>query len=88
MNKVNLWVLVIALLVVCAQTEQLVAATPDVDIWKAVASGNMEAIKQHLKAGTDIDVKDTPGGSTPLLVAATTESDEEAEDDEVLYYSA
>jgi len=31
----------------------------------------MEAIKQHLAAGTDVDAKEPPGGGTPLLVAAT-----------------
>ena len=46
------------------------AAAQDVDIWKAAASGNIEAIKQHLEAGTDVDAKEPPGGSTPLLVAA------------------
>jgi len=71
MKKVNVWMLVIALLVVCAQAEQSVAAAPNADIWKAAASGNMEAIKQHLKAGTDVDAREPPGGSTPLLVAAT-----------------
>ena len=48
-----------------------VARAPSIDIWKAAAQGNLEAIKQHLEAGTDIDAKEPPGGSTPLLVAAT-----------------
>ncbi len=47
------------------------AAEQPVDIWKAAASGNIEAIKQHLEAGTDVDAKEPSGGSTPLLVAAT-----------------
>ena len=46
------------------------AAAQDGDIWKAAASGNIETIKQHLKAGIDVDAKESPGGSTPLLVAA------------------
>jgi len=70
MNKTNTCILVIALLVVCGRIGQSVAATPDVDIWKAAASGNIEAIKQHLAGGADVDAKDSPGGSTPLLVAA------------------
>jgi len=69
-NKTNTWVFASALLVICAQVDQAVAAAPDVDIWRAAASGNMEAIKQHLRAGTDIDAKEPPGGGTPLLVAA------------------
>jgi hypothetical protein len=71
MKKVNAWILTTVLLAACAQTAKSAAAEPDIDIWKAAASGNMEAIKQHLKAGTDIDTKESPGGSTPLLVAAT-----------------
>ena len=70
MNKINTWILLIALLGICGLAGQSIAAAPDVDIWKAAASGNLEVIKQHLEAGTDVDVKDTPGGSTPLLVAA------------------
>jgi len=71
MKKANFWMVVIALLVVCGQAEKSAAAAPDIDIWKAAASGNIEAIKQHLGAGTDVDAKESPGGSTPLLVAAT-----------------
>ncbi len=71
MKKLNAWILTAVLLVTSAHAlTSLSAAAPDIDIWKATASGNIEAIKQHLKAGTDVDVKDTPGGSTPLLVAA------------------
>ncbi len=70
MKKVNAWIVVIALLVVCGQTEPSAAATPDADIWRAAASGDIEAIKQHLEAGVDVDAKEPPGGSTPLLVAA------------------
>ena len=47
------------------------AAAPNIDIWKAAGQGNIEAIKQHLAAGTDVDAKQPPGGGTPLLVAAT-----------------
>ncbi|MBI9019415.1 MAG: ankyrin repeat domain-containing protein [Phycisphaerae bacterium] len=71
MNKINAWILVFALVFVSGQSKETVASTPDIDIWKAAASGNLEAIKQHLEAGTDVDAKDSPGGSTPLLVAAT-----------------
>ena len=64
-------IVVMALVVVCGQAEQSLAAAPDIDIWKAAASGNIEAIKQHLGAGTDVDAREPSGGSTPLLVAAT-----------------
>jgi hypothetical protein len=71
MKKVNTWMLVIALLVVCGQTKKSASAAPDVDIWKAAATGNIDAIKKHLETGADVDTKEPTGGSTPLLVAAT-----------------
>ncbi|MHC4439521.1 MAG: ankyrin repeat domain-containing protein, partial [Planctomycetota bacterium] len=71
MKEINARILIIAVLVVCGQTNKSTAAAPDVDIWKAAARGNIEAIMQHLEAGTDVDAKELPGGSTPLLVAAT-----------------
>lgn len=44
--------------------------TPAIDIHTAVSTGNAEALKQHLVAGTDIDTKDPFGGSSPLITAA------------------
>lgn len=44
---------------------------PKVDIHTAVLTGNLEAVKQHIEAGTDIDEKEPFGGSTPLISAAT-----------------
>jgi hypothetical protein len=42
---------------------------PDMDIHAAVVNGNIEVLKQHLAAGTDIDTKDPFGGSSPLISA-------------------
>ena len=43
----------------------------DISIWKAAADGNIEVVKQHLDAGTDVDAKDGFGlGRTPLHFAA------------------
>jgi ankyrin repeat protein len=42
---------------------------PDMDIHTAVVNGNIEVLKQHLAAGTDIDAKDPFGGSSPLISA-------------------
>ena len=39
-----------------------------VDIWTAADKGNIEAVKQHIAAGTDLDAK-MQGGHTPLLYA-------------------
>ncbi len=44
---------------------------PKIDIQTAVLSGNLEAVKLHIEAGTDINEKDAMSGSTPLISAAT-----------------
>ena len=41
---------------------------PDIDIYGAAYTGNIEAIKQHLAAGTDVNAKNEWGG-TPLHFA-------------------
>ncbi len=66
----------------CAQTDkksisvassntESVVAKPEMNINTAVVSGNLEVVKQHIKAGTDINEKDAMSGSTPLITAAT-----------------
>ncbi|WP_320112560.1 ankyrin repeat domain-containing protein [Draconibacterium orientale] len=42
---------------------------PKVDLHTAIMSGNLEAVKQHIEAGTDINKKDQMSGSTPLIAA-------------------
>ena len=44
---------------------------PQMDIQMAVISGNLEAVKQHIQAGTDMNRKDAMSGSTPLITAAS-----------------
>lgn len=44
---------------------------PSIDIQTAVISGNLEAVKQHIEAGTDINQKEAMSGSTPLMTAVT-----------------
>ena len=71
MTRTNTFVSAVALFAVLGFTGlPSEAAEETVDIWKAASKGNIEAIKQHLEAGTDVDAKESPGGSTPLLVAA------------------
>nr|HIA89001.1 ankyrin repeat domain-containing protein [Gammaproteobacteria bacterium] len=41
---------------------------PDISIHKAAGEGNIEAVKQHLAAGTDVD-SNKNGGQTPLYSA-------------------
>ncbi|MGB2806845.1 MAG: ankyrin repeat domain-containing protein [Sedimentisphaerales bacterium] len=72
MKNVAACILVIAFLAGYGQIEpQSALGAQPVDLWTAAARGNIEAIKQHLEAGTDVDAKQPPGGGTPLLVAAT-----------------
>jgi ankyrin repeat protein len=42
---------------------------PAVDIHTAVVTDNLDALKQHLAAGTNINEKDPFGGSSPLISA-------------------
>lgn len=44
---------------------------PDMDIQIAIISGNLEVVKQHIEAGTDINMKDAMSGSTPLITASS-----------------
>lgn len=43
---------------------------PQMDMHTAVLAGNLEVIQQHIAAGSDINVKDPFGGSSPLISAA------------------
>ena len=79
------------------------AKAPDISIHDAAREGNIEAVKQHIAAGTDLEAKDDGFGTTPLHYAAkygrkeTVElliakgADVNAKDDEVitaLHYAA
>ena len=44
----------------------LVGCGPSVDIWTAAQTGNIEAVKQHLADGVDVNAK-TGSGWTPLF---------------------
>ena len=44
---------------------------PEMDIHAAVISNDLEVVRQHIEAGTDINVKEPFSGSTPLISAAT-----------------
>lgn len=43
---------------------------PKTDIHEAALTGNVEIMKQHIAAGTNLNGKDPMGGSTPLITAA------------------
>jgi ankyrin repeat protein len=44
---------------------------PELNIHTAVLTGNLEVVKQHIKAGTNINEIEPMSGSTPLISAAT-----------------
>jgi hypothetical protein len=49
---------------------QITVKPPKTDIHTAALMGDLKAIHQHIKAGSDLDEKDEYG-STPLIIAAT-----------------
>ena len=54
-----------------AVSEAVSVEKPAMDIHTAVISDNLEAVKQHIKAGTDLNAKDAMSGSSALITAAT-----------------
>ena len=55
-----------------AKPEPPTAKAPDISIHDAASAGNIEAVQQHLAAGTDVNVKDNRG-RTPLYRATNKE---------------
>jgi hypothetical protein len=45
--------------------------TPSIDLQSAILANNLEIVKQHIEAGTDLNEKETMSGSTPLITAST-----------------
>ena len=72
MKQLLLTTIAAVLLVGCATTQSPESQTveaPDASIHEAVEKGNIEAVKQHIAAGTDVNTKGS-GGITPLQMAA------------------
>ena len=55
-----------------AQPKPPTAKAPDISIHDAASAGNIEAVQQHLAAGTDVNAKDNRG-RTPLYRATNKE---------------
>lgn len=74
MKRISIPILpVIALVVVCASTAlPSTTAGEDDHIWDAAATGDIDAIKQRLADGQDINAKAPSVGLTPLMAAAIT----------------
>ena len=81
---VNTSLFLLLLNVSCAQSEKKTTTnsannietestikTPEIDIQTAIFTNNIEAVKQHIKAGTDLNKKDAMSGSTPLITAVS-----------------
>ena len=76
--KSQLIAIVAAVLVVgCGKSQP--PEPPDISIHDAVGTGNIEAVKQHLAAGTDVNAKADENGWTPLHGAALSGHKEIAE---------
>ncbi len=66
--KSQLIAIVAAVLVVGCGESQPTAKAPDISIHQAAFQGNIEAVKQHLDAGADVNAK-VNDGRTPLDLA-------------------
>lgn len=53
-------------------------AAPEVDIHTAVVTNNLDALKQHIAAGSNLNEKDPFGGSSPLISASVFDKAEAA----------
>jgi hypothetical protein len=75
---VALLVMSIPLMMSCSTTAQKKEGAPDVDLQTAVITDNIEAVKQHIAVGSDLNEKDPFGGSSPLITAAIFDKPEMA----------
>ncbi|MDE2682390.1 MAG: ankyrin repeat domain-containing protein, partial [Verrucomicrobiota bacterium] len=71
MNRYLTTTLVAALLMGCGKKEETSkSAPPNVDIFKATAEGSLEALKQHIAAGTDLNQRTPDDQKSTLLITA------------------
>jgi len=67
MLTTGLLVVTILMAVGCAKQDKPV---PKVDLITAAVIGDIEAVNQHIKAGSDLNLKEPSRGSTPLITAS------------------
>ena len=73
MKQILITTIAAMMLVGCTTTQPPgppTAKAPEISIHKAAYQGNIEAVKQHIAAGTDVNAKDDSGW-TPLHWAAS-----------------
>ncbi len=75
-KKMSILFVAMTLFTACGQNSKkqvadYTVAAPTVDLHTAVISGNLQAVRQHIDAGSDLNAKEPFGGSTPLITAAT-----------------
>jgi ankyrin repeat protein len=73
MKHLLLTTIAAVLVVGCATTQQpepTTAKAPDISIHSAASKGNIEAVKKHLDAGTDVNARRDGGGWNALHYAA------------------
>jgi ankyrin repeat protein len=75
--KTLITIITVVLLVGCGTTQTpktvkpslVKIEVPDIPIHEVVLFENIEAVKQHMAAGTDVNAKEEEEGMTPLIVA-------------------
>jgi len=68
--KTIIMVLLALLLFALIGCEKQETPIPEVDLHTAVLTDNLEVIRQHIQAGSDLNVLESKRGSTPLITAA------------------
>ena len=74
--KTIILLIILLTLVGCGKQQNSV---PEVDLHTAVLTENLEVIRQHIKAGSDLNVLESSHASTPLITAAALGRTEAAE---------
>lgn len=68
--KIQITAILVAALLAVVGCDKQENAAPKMDLHTAAITGNLEVVQQHVKAGSDLNVKEHTRASTPLLTAA------------------
>jgi len=78
-NLASIILLAMLLLSSCSTSSTKKEGAPEMDLHTAVLSNNPAIVQQHIEAGSDLNVKDPFGGSSPLITAAIFDKKDMAE---------